>query len=364
MVVVTLDTLRADRLGCYGFKGAETPNIDTLAREGVLFEAATATVPLTFPAHSTIFTGLLPPHHGVRDNGGFFLEDKETTLAERLKAAGYATGAFIGAWVLESRWGLAQGFDEYSDKFDLSQYKVLSLGTVQKPGDEVMGNALALARLGAESEVLRLGPSLRPARALRPSGALPLALCRPALQRRDRLHRPCRRPSAGLPPRTRPDGAHPRRAHGRPRREPGRTRRVHPRLLHLRRHHPRAADHQDALGSGRPQQNPGRARSTSSRPCSISWAFHRKRRSTVTRWCARCSTRALRSLTRRIRRPTSRAITSAGSTCARCATALSGSWTPRRRSSTTWRRTRGRRPTSTRPTASVARRCGRRSSGS
>jgi len=142
LVVVTLDTLRADRLGCYGFKGVETPNIDAVAREGVLFESATATVPLTFPAHSSIFTGLLPPHHGVRDNGGFFLEDKETTLAERLKAVGYATGAFIGAWVLESRWGLAQGFDEYSDKFDLSQYKVLSLGTVQKPGDEVMGNAL------------------------------------------------------------------------------------------------------------------------------------------------------------------------------------------------------------------------------
>jgi hypothetical protein len=142
VVVVTLDTTRADRLGCYGFKAAETPNIDALAREGVLFEAATSTVPLTFPAHSSIFTGLLPPHHGVRDNGGFFLEDKETTLAERLKAAGYATGAFIGAWVLESRWGLAQGFDEYSDKFDLSQYKVLSLGTVQKPGDEVMGNTL------------------------------------------------------------------------------------------------------------------------------------------------------------------------------------------------------------------------------
>jgi arylsulfatase A-like enzyme/Tfp pilus assembly protein PilF len=142
VVVVTLDTTRADRLGCYGFKGIDTPNIDTLAREGVLFEAATATVPLTFPAHASIFTGLLPPHHGVRDNGGFFLEDKETTLAERLKAAGYTTGAFIGAWVLESRWGLAQGFDHYSDKFNLSQYKVLSLGTVQKPGDEVMGNAL------------------------------------------------------------------------------------------------------------------------------------------------------------------------------------------------------------------------------
>ena len=142
VVIVTLDTTRADRLGCYGFTRIETPHLDALAREGVVFENATSTAPLTFPSHSSIFTGLIPPHHGARDNGGFFLDDARTTLAERLQAAGYATGAFIGAWVLESRWGLAQGFDEYSDRFDLSKYKVISLGTVQKPGDEVMDGAL------------------------------------------------------------------------------------------------------------------------------------------------------------------------------------------------------------------------------
>jgi choline-sulfatase len=142
VVVVTLDTLRADRLGCYGFRGISTPNIDRLAAEGVVFDRMTATVPLTFPSHSSMFTGLLPPRHGVRDNGGFFLDDERTTLAERMKAAGYATGAFVGAWVLESRWGLAQGFDHYSDRFDLSQFKVISLGTVQKKGDEVMDDAL------------------------------------------------------------------------------------------------------------------------------------------------------------------------------------------------------------------------------
>ncbi len=142
VVVVTLDTTRADRLGCYGFTSIETPHLDALARDGIVFENATSTAPLTFPSHSSIFTGLIPPHHGARDNGGFFLDDARTTLAERLKAAGYATGAFIGAWVLESRWGLAQGFDEYSDRFELSKYKVISLGTVQKPGDEVMDGAL------------------------------------------------------------------------------------------------------------------------------------------------------------------------------------------------------------------------------
>jgi len=143
LVVITLDTTRADRLGCYGFRGVETPNIDALARDGIVFDYATATVPLTFPSHSSIFTGLVPPHHGVRDNGGFFLDDAKVTLAERLREKGVATAAFVGAWVLERKWGLAQGFDEYSDRFDLSKYKVISLGTVQKPGDEVMDGALA-----------------------------------------------------------------------------------------------------------------------------------------------------------------------------------------------------------------------------
>ena len=73
VVVVTLDTLRADRLGCYGFRNIETPNMDALAAEGVLFEQATATAPMTLPSHASIFTGLIPPNHGVRDNGGFFL---------------------------------------------------------------------------------------------------------------------------------------------------------------------------------------------------------------------------------------------------------------------------------------------------
>ena len=143
VVVVTLDTTRADRLGCYGFRGVETPNIDALARDGIVFDNSTATVPLTFPSHSSLFTGLVPPHHGVRDNGGFFLDEEKVTLAERLREAGFATGAFVAAWVLESKWGLSQGFDEYSDDFDLSKYKVVSLGTVQKPGDEVITNALA-----------------------------------------------------------------------------------------------------------------------------------------------------------------------------------------------------------------------------
>ncbi len=142
LLLVTLDTTRADRLGPYGFPKGTTPHLDRLAEDAIVFEHATAAVPLTFPSHTTIFTGQYPTRHGIRDNGGFFLDASATTMAEVLKGAGYATGGFIGAWVLESRWGLAQGFDKYSDQFDLSKYKVISLGTVQKKGEEVVNDAI------------------------------------------------------------------------------------------------------------------------------------------------------------------------------------------------------------------------------
>jgi choline-sulfatase len=143
LLLITLDTTRADRLGAYGATRGATPQLDALAASGVVFEHATAAVPLTFPSHTTIFTGQYPTRHGIRDNGGFFLDPKVTTMAEVLKGSGYATGGFIGAWVLESRWGLSQGFDKYSDEFDLSKYKVISLGTVQKTGEQVVGDAIS-----------------------------------------------------------------------------------------------------------------------------------------------------------------------------------------------------------------------------
>jgi len=143
LVVVTLDTTRADRLGAYGRPTASTtPVFDRLAREGVLFEQAMTSAPLTLPAHATMFTGHFPPQHGVRDNGGFFLDASATTLAERLKARGYRTGAFVGAYVLDSKWGLDQGFEHYADDFDLSTVKGASLGTVQRPANEVVDLAL------------------------------------------------------------------------------------------------------------------------------------------------------------------------------------------------------------------------------
>lgn len=143
LLVVTLDTTRADRLGAYGKPTASaTPVFDRLAGDGVLFEQAMTSAPLTLPAHATMFTGHFPPQHGVRDNGGFFLDPSATTLAERLKARGYQTGAFVGAFVLDSKWGLDQGFDHYADDFDLSKVKAMSLGNVQRPANEVVDLAL------------------------------------------------------------------------------------------------------------------------------------------------------------------------------------------------------------------------------
>ena len=142
VILVTLDTTRADRLGCYGFSRIETPALDGFAARGVKFESCIAQTPLTLPSHSSIFTGTLPFFHGVRDNGGFILPEELTTLAEVFKGSGYATAAFIGAYVLDSKWGLNQGFDYYYDRFDLSKFEKISLGTVQRPANEVMDEAL------------------------------------------------------------------------------------------------------------------------------------------------------------------------------------------------------------------------------
>jgi choline-sulfatase len=142
LVIVTLDTTRADRIGAYGAQGVETPGLDRLAREGVLFEQAVAVAPLTLPAHSSMFTAKFPPEHGVRDNGGFFLGPDHVTLAEVLKARGYRTGAFVGAYVLDSKWGLDQGFDTYADDFDISLTRGVSLSATQRPANEVLDKAL------------------------------------------------------------------------------------------------------------------------------------------------------------------------------------------------------------------------------
>jgi arylsulfatase A-like enzyme/Tfp pilus assembly protein PilF len=115
VLLVTVDTLRADRLGCYGFGLAHTPAIDRLAEEGVRCTDAASSAPITLPAHASIMTGLYPPAHGVRDNGNYALGPDAVTLAERLGAAGYRTAAFVSAAVLTRSYGLDQGFGVYDD---------------------------------------------------------------------------------------------------------------------------------------------------------------------------------------------------------------------------------------------------------
>ena len=117
LLLITLDTTRADRLGCYGYSLADTPVLDSLARRGVLFERAFTPAPLTLPAHASMLTGLNPPEHGLRINGQNRLDDSVSTLAELLKERGYVTGAFLASYVLHSRFGLGQGFEVYDDNW-------------------------------------------------------------------------------------------------------------------------------------------------------------------------------------------------------------------------------------------------------
>ena len=142
LLLVSIDTLRADRLGCYGHTQAQTPYIDALAARGLRFEQATTVTPLTLPAHASLLTGTFPGHHGVRDNGGFYLGEEHRTLAEVLRERGYRTGGFVGAFVLDSRFGIHQGFDRYFDEFDLSKYDGVGMDTVQRSGDVVVAKAV------------------------------------------------------------------------------------------------------------------------------------------------------------------------------------------------------------------------------
>ncbi len=140
VVLVTIDTLRADRAG-----PALTPAIEAVARRGLRFTRARSSVPLTLPAHASILTGLVPPWHGVRLNGEHRLRDGTPTLARVLQSAGYRTGAFIGAYVLDSRFGLDQGFDVYDDEIP-KQEGATGFLDADRRGDVVAARAIAWLR--------------------------------------------------------------------------------------------------------------------------------------------------------------------------------------------------------------------------
>ena len=147
VVLITIDTVRADHVGCYGYRQARTRNLDALAGEGVLFQTVVAAVPLTLPSHCAILTGTYPPVHGVRDNLGYTLGDAPPTLATLLKQRHYDTGAFVGAEVLDARRGLNRGFDTYSSPFRRRMGRdnplVFNLQDLQRRAEEVVNDALA-----------------------------------------------------------------------------------------------------------------------------------------------------------------------------------------------------------------------------
>ena len=142
VVLVTLDTVRADRIACYGYRQIETPSIDQLAREGIRFEQAYAQVPLTLPSHVVILTGTYPMFNGVRDLTSTGLPATVPTLAEILRQNGYRTAAFVSSFVLNSMWGLARGFELYDDQTDRDTLNK-SPSLLERRGDRTMTRALS-----------------------------------------------------------------------------------------------------------------------------------------------------------------------------------------------------------------------------
>jgi len=139
-LLITIDTLRSDRLSCYTDEHLKTPNIDSLAEKGILFSRAFANTSTTLPSHANILLGTTPLYHGVHENSNFIVREEFLTLSEHLKSNGYNTGAFVGAFPLDSRFGLTQGFDIYDDDYGNNQYQ--SSAFVERKAEVVVDNAL------------------------------------------------------------------------------------------------------------------------------------------------------------------------------------------------------------------------------
>src|SRR5439155_6413249 len=139
ILLITLDTTRADHIGAYGDARARTPNLDRVAADGVLFDRAVSAAPITLPAHISLLTGLYPFAHGVRNNGNFSLAEGVPTLATALRDRGYHTAAFVSAFVLDRRYGLSPGFDVYDDR--LTSGAAGSGGAIERRGDRTAASA-------------------------------------------------------------------------------------------------------------------------------------------------------------------------------------------------------------------------------
>src|SRR6266704_5565797 len=143
VILITLDTVRADHLGCYGNKDIHTPTLDMLGRDGVVFERAISQVPLTWPSHAAILTGMYPFQNGVQDFTGQPLDSRFRSVAQAFKQHGYTTGAVVSAYVLDRSWGLARGFDFYDDAFAPEAFVNRDIGLVDRRAGESVDRALA-----------------------------------------------------------------------------------------------------------------------------------------------------------------------------------------------------------------------------
>ena len=142
VLLITVDTTRADRLEPYGAEQIATPRLQELADQGIVFDNAASAAPITLPAHTSIMTGLYPFQHGVRNNGLQYVPDDMETLAERLYREGYRTGAFVSAAVLERRYGLDQGFEVYDDDLSTGTNRA-ERAVADRPGNAVVDSAVS-----------------------------------------------------------------------------------------------------------------------------------------------------------------------------------------------------------------------------
>ena len=164
IVLISLDTTRADHLSCYGYPKNTTPHIDALATHATRFEHVVSTAPMTLPAHSTMFTGMIPPAHGVHHNIGYQLAPSNTTMAELLREDGFHTAGIISSFVLFKKFGISQGFDTYNETFSGARNTRFGL---ERRGDEttrITGNRVG--RLAAPCD--QLYPSNLEARLCQP----------------------------------------------------------------------------------------------------------------------------------------------------------------------------------------------------
>ena len=181
VILITIDTLRADHVGCYGAQTVKTPTLDALAHDGVVFERAISQVPLTWPSHAVILTGTYPFQNGVQDFTGQPLAPQFRSVSQAFQQAGYATGAVVSAFVLDRSWGLARGFDYYDDAFSAETFEKKDTGLVDRRAGESVAHAIAWLKKTSRRPFFLWLHLYDPAQPLRSSRTISLRIQQPPL---------------------------------------------------------------------------------------------------------------------------------------------------------------------------------------